>query len=109
MASSVSAEKLAIFECSGGTFVTVYAAGRVKSGGITGLTLDSTNGEPKVGCNGELLRGMLAVKTYRNLWCLLWSTQVQAQDCQVLTHSQRRVVRAFHRYHRQQARQSVSF
>jgi hypothetical protein len=56
----------------------VYAAGRVKSGGITGLTLDSTNGEPKVGCNGELLRGMLAVKTYRNPWCLLWSTQVQA-------------------------------
>lgn len=55
MASSVSAEKLPIFECSGGTLVTVYAAGNVKSGGITGLTFDSTNGEPNVGCRGELL------------------------------------------------------
>jgi hypothetical protein len=50
-------------ECSGGTLVTVYAAGRVKSGGITGLTLDSTNGEPKVGCSGELLRESLAIRT----------------------------------------------
>lgn len=55
MASNVSAEKLVIFECRGGTFVTVYAAGRVKSGGMTGLTLDSTKGEPNVGCSGELL------------------------------------------------------
>jgi hypothetical protein len=55
MANSVSAEKLVILECSGGTLVTVYAAGRVKSGGITGFALDSTNGEPNVGCNGELL------------------------------------------------------
>ena len=35
--------------------MTVYAAGSVKSGGITGLTFDSTKGEPKVGCKGELL------------------------------------------------------
>lgn len=55
MASNVSAEKLVIFVCNGGTFVTVYAAGSVKSRGITGLAFDSTNGEPKVGCNGELL------------------------------------------------------
>ena len=55
MASNVSAEKLVILECSGGTFVTVYAAGSVKSGGTTGLALDSTKGDPKVGCNGELL------------------------------------------------------
>lgn len=55
MASSVSAEKLDIFVCRGGTFVTVYAAGSVKSGGITGLAFVSTNGEPKVGCRGELL------------------------------------------------------
>jgi hypothetical protein len=49
MASSVSAEKLVILECNGGTLVTVYACGSEKSGGITGLALDSTNGEPKVG------------------------------------------------------------
>lgn len=49
MASRVSAEKLPILECSGGTFVTVYAAGSVKSGGITGLAFASTNGDPKVG------------------------------------------------------------
>lgn len=55
MASNVSAEKLVILECSGGTLVTVYAAGSVKSGGTTGLALDSTKGDPKVGCNGELL------------------------------------------------------
>lgn len=57
MASRVSAEKLVILECSGGTFVTVYAAGKVKSGGITGLAFDSTKGEPNVGCNGEFLNG----------------------------------------------------
>ena len=62
MASSVSAEKLPVLECSGGTLVTVYAAGKVKPGGITGLTLDSTKGEPKVGCNGELLKVLLAVE-----------------------------------------------
>ena len=55
MASSVSDEKLLILLWSGGTLVTVYAAGSVKSGGITGLTFDSTNGDPKVGCRGELL------------------------------------------------------
>lgn len=60
MASSVSAEKLVILEWSGGTFVTVYAAGRVKSGGITGLTFDSTKGEPNVGCSGKLLEALLA-------------------------------------------------
>jgi hypothetical protein len=49
MARRVSAEKLFILECSGGTLVTVYAVGSVKSGGITGLALASTNGEPKVG------------------------------------------------------------
>jgi hypothetical protein len=38
--------------------VTVYAAGSVKSGGITGLTFDSTKGEPKVGCKGELLAAL---------------------------------------------------
>lgn len=60
MARSVSAEKLVILECRGGTLVTVYAAGSVKSGGITGFTFDSTKGEPNVGCSGELLRGLLA-------------------------------------------------
>ena len=56
MARSVSAEKLVTLVCSGGTFVTVYAAGSLKSGGITGLAFDSTNGEPNVGCKGELLQ-----------------------------------------------------
>lgn len=55
MASSVSVEKLFILVCSSGTFVTVYAAGRVKSGGMTGLAVDSTKGEPKVGWRGEPL------------------------------------------------------
>ena len=55
MARRVSAEKLPTLEWSGGTFVTVYAAGSVKSGGITGFAFDSTNGDPNVGCRGELL------------------------------------------------------
>ena len=56
MARSVSAEKLPTLECSGGTLVTVYAAGRVKCGGITGFASDPTNGEPNVGCRGRLLQ-----------------------------------------------------
>jgi hypothetical protein len=55
MARRVSAEKLFILEWSGGTLVTVYAVGRVKSGGMTGLAFDSTNGDPNVGWSGELL------------------------------------------------------
>jgi hypothetical protein len=38
--------------------VTVYAAGRVKSGGITGFALASTKGDPKVGWRGELLNAL---------------------------------------------------
>lgn len=69
MASNVSAEKLVIFECSGGTFVTVYAVGRVKSGGITGFALASTKGDPNVGWRGELLTALAkhhgwVVRTY---------------------------------------------
>jgi hypothetical protein len=54
MASNVSAEKLGILDCKGGTLFTAYAEGSVKSG-ITGLPLASTKGEPKVGYSGELL------------------------------------------------------
>lgn len=67
MERSVSGEKLVIFVWSGGTLVTVYAVGRVKSGGITGFTLDSTNGEPNVGCRGELLRLLLATRMLKSL------------------------------------------
>ena len=85
MANNVSAEKLVIFECKGGTFVTVYAAGRVKSGGTTGLMFDSTKGDPNVGCNGELL-AVSAWNRKKKVVHSLWPAQIQSQHCQILTH-----------------------